>query len=89
MSTAAVTEEQALDAVRAALARILSIDPEPLSRGTRFREDLHTDSLALVELVELLEQQFPGLHVPDEDIDGFTTVGATADYLVARRAAAP
>ena len=85
MSTAAITEEQAVDAVRAALVRILAIDPAPLSRDTRFREDLHTDSLALVELVEVLEQQFPGLHVPDEDIDGFTTLGTTADYLVARR----
>lgn len=74
--------------IRAAVVRVLDADPAAISRATRFREDLDADSLALVEVVEIVEEtlapQAPGFHLDDDDLDGLLTIGAAVDYAVAR-----
>ncbi|MEQ1700483.1 MAG: phosphopantetheine-binding protein, partial [Ilumatobacteraceae bacterium] len=42
--------------VRANLADILEIDPATITEGQSFVDDLDADSLALIELVEALEE---------------------------------
>ena len=45
------------------------------------------DSLARVELAEQVEERLtldaPGLHIPDDDLCAFCTVGDVCDYLAA------
>ena len=48
--------------VRDQLVDILEIDPENISEGQSFKDDLNADSLALVELVDALEEV--GAHFP-------------------------
>lgn len=84
-----MTSEEVLAVVRAAVARVLERDPASITRGTRFREDLDADSLALVEIVEIVEETLapqarPGFHIQDEDLDALATVGEAVDYAVAR-----
>jgi acyl carrier protein len=84
-----VTPDEVLEVVRAAVATVLERDPSTVSRDTRFKEDLEADSLALVEIVEIVEEALaprarPGFHIEDEDLDGLTTVGEAVDYAVAR-----
>ena len=43
--------------VRDQLVDILEIDPENISEGQSFKDDLNADSLALVELVDALEEE--------------------------------
>ncbi len=74
--------------VRDALTRVLGVDPATVTRDTTFAE-LEADSLALVEMVEIVEERLrelapPGVHIPDEDLDGLRTVGDAVDYAVAR-----
>ena len=49
------------------------------------------DSLALIELVEALEEKLstyvPGFHIDDEDLEGLTTVQEAVDYVAAKLAA--
>jgi acyl carrier protein len=85
----ALTPEDVLGVVQAAVATVLERDPSTVHRGTRFREDLDADSLALVEIVEIVEEALAprartGFHIEDEDLDGLSTVGEAVDYAVAR-----
>ena len=84
-----MTPDDVLAVVRDAVATVLELDPAQVSRDTRFREDLQADSLALVEIVEIVEETLaprarPGFHIEDEDLDRLATVGEAVDYAVAR-----
>ena len=88
-ASSARTPEEVLEVVRSAVATVLERDPATVTRATRFREDLEADSLALVEIVEIVEETLaplarPGFHIEDEDLDGLVTVGEAVDYAVAR-----
>ena len=83
------TADDVLKIVQGAVATVLELDPSTVTRETRFREDLEADSLALVEIVEILEETLaprarPGFHLEDEDLDGLTSVGDAVDYAMAR-----
>ena len=84
-----MTPAEVLAVVQQAVATVLETDPAAVTRATRFREDLRADSLALVEIVEIVEEMLapiarPGFHIDDEDLDGLTSVGEAVDYAVAR-----
>ena len=79
--------EQVLDVVRAAVVRVLEVDPATVTRRTRLVEDLRADSLALVEVVELVEEELAprapaGLHVDDDAMEDLTTVGDAVDLVL-------
>ena len=48
---------QVFELIRDRLADILEIDPAGISEGSSFGDDLDADSLALIELVEALEEE--------------------------------
>jgi acyl carrier protein len=88
MSTT-LSPDDVYEIVRAAVARVLELDPSIITRTTSFAADLHADSLALVEVVEIVEAQLrahagDGFAIDDDDIEDLDTVGAAADYAVAR-----
>jgi acyl carrier protein len=77
-----------LDLVRTTLADILEIDPASIGEGASFGEDLGADSLALIELVEALEQDLSahrgGFRIDDEDLEDLKTVRDAVDYVLAK-----
>ena len=84
-----MTAAQVLAIVQQACATVLEIDPQTVTLQTRFVEDLRADSLALVEIVEIVEEALAplapaGFHIDDEDLDGLTTVGEAVDLAVAQ-----
>ena len=84
-----MTPDEVLAVVQGAVATVLERDPQSVGRDTRFREDLEADSLALVEIVEIVEETLApraraGFHIEDEDLDGLATVGEAVDYALAR-----
>ena len=89
MTSPALDADGVLEVVRSAIVTVLERDPAEVGRDTRFREDLRADSLALVEIVEIVEEALaplarPGFHIEDEDLDGLATVGDAVDYAVER-----
>lgn len=80
--------EQVLDLVRVQLADILEIDPSGISESSSFAEDLNADSLALIELVEALEEELSrrvsGFRIDDEDLEDLRTVRDAVDYVTAK-----
>ena len=80
--------QQVFELIRDRLADILEIDPSTISEGNSFNEDLAADSLALIELVEALEEELGertvGFRIDDEDLEDLKTVRDAVDYVVAK-----
>jgi len=74
--------------VRDRLADILEIDPSTITEGQSFADDLDADSLALIELVEAIEEEVGertvGFRIEDEDLEDLKTVRDAVDYVYAR-----
>ena len=74
--------------VRDRVAEILEISVDDVSETAHFMDDLDADSLALIELVEALEDELGertvGFKIEDEDLEDLETVKDTVDYVVAR-----
>ena len=60
--------------VREMLAEALNISADKITLESNVIEDLGADSLDMVELLSRLEDE-EGVSIPEEDLDGMTTVG--------------
>jgi acyl carrier protein len=80
--------QEVLDLIRDRLADILEIEPNQIQEGDSFQDDLDADSLALIELVEALEEELSersvGFRIEDEDLEDLKSVRDAVDYVVAR-----
>ncbi len=83
-----IDRNEVFDIVRGSLADILEIDPSTISEGQSFADDLDADSLALIELVEALEEELGersvGFRIEDEDLADLKTVRDAVDYVYAK-----
>lgn len=74
--------------VRDNLAEILEREPGSIAEGQSFADDLEADSLALIELVEALEEDLAErgimLRIEDEDLEDLKTVRDAVDYVFSR-----
>jgi acyl carrier protein len=73
--------------VREQLAEILEKSPDDIPEDVPF-SDIGADSLALIELVEALEENLStyaaGFHIDDEDLEGLLSVRDAVDYVVVK-----
>ena len=80
--------QQVFELIRDQLADILEIEPSAVSEGASFADDLEADSLALIELVEAIEEDVGertvGFRIEDEDLEELKTVRDAVDYVVAK-----
>lgn len=80
--------DDVLALIRDRLADILEIDADSISEGDSFVDDLDADSLALIELVEALEEEIGersvGFRIDDEDLEDLKSVRDAVDYVVAK-----
>ena len=74
--------------IRDRLADILEVEPSAISEGQSFADDLDADSLALIELVEAIEEELGertvGFRIEDEDLEDLKTVRDAVDYVMGR-----
>jgi acyl carrier protein len=74
--------------IRDRLADILEIEPSGITESASFADDLDADSLALIELVEGLEEELGertvGFRIDDEDLEDLKTVRDAVDYVYAK-----
>ena len=74
--------------VKDRLADILEVEPSSISESASFVDDLDADSLALIELVEALEEEVgqhkAGFHIDDEDLEDLKTVRDAVEYVMAK-----
>lgn len=88
MSSVPVSRDEVLAFIRDLLGEILEVDGPSIAEDDRLADDLAMDSLALIELVEAVEQEYGertvGFRVDDEDLSEFATVRDAVDYVVSR-----
>ena len=66
--------------VKDLICQQLEVSPEQVREDASFVDDLKADSLAVVELVLALEQEFK-IEIPDEDTEQIKTVKNATDYI--------
>ena len=66
--------------VREIIADKLSISEDEITMDSSLLEDLNADSLDIVELIMALEDELD-MEIPDEDAEGFVTVGDVVKYV--------
>ena len=74
--------------LRDAVVTVLEVDPTALDRSTLLGDDLRADSLAVVEIVEIVEEQLAArlgrpVRLPDEHLDALRTLGDAVDQVLA------
>jgi acyl carrier protein len=84
---ATVSRDEVLSLVQTQLGEILERPASEISEDSEFA-DLGADSLALIELVEALEENLAekvaGFHIDDEDLEALTSVRLAVDYVTNR-----
>jgi acyl carrier protein len=73
-----------LEKITGIIAEQLDVDAEAVSPEKSFTDDLGADSLAIVELVLALEEEF-GIKIPDDKVDSIKTVGDAVEYIKQNR----
>jgi acyl carrier protein len=66
--------------VKEIIAKNLDVDANDIKPESSFINDLGADSLAIVELVLALEEEFE-LDIPDEETEKIRTVQDAVDYI--------
>ncbi len=88
MGKSPMTRQEVFELIRDQLAEILEIDPSGIAETSSFSEELDADSLALIELVEALEEDLGersvGFRIDDEDLEDLKTVRDAVDYVLAK-----
>jgi len=75
-----MTPEEIENKVKELICQQLEVSEDQLKPESSFVDDLKADSLAVVELVLALEQEFD-LEIPDEDTEQIKTVKNAVDYI--------
>lgn len=82
-----VTREEITSIIQSQLAEILEKDASDITADATF-EALGADSLALIELVEALEDELSerasGFHIDDEDLEDLASVADAVNYVAAK-----
>ena len=72
-----ISRDDVLGIVRNRLAEILEIEPAGIGEGDSFQDDLDADSLALIELVEAIEEELGErsieIRIEDDDLEDLKT----------------
>ncbi len=66
--------------IRKILAEQLDANEDDITADTKIEDDLHADSLDVVELLMSIEDEFE-VEIPDEEIENLKTVGDVAEYI--------
>lgn len=85
MEQSPMTRTEVFELIRDRLSDILEVEPEQIKEGDSFADDLDADSLALIELVEALEEELAertvGFRIEDEDLQDLKSVRDAVDYV--------
>ena len=72
--------EEILSKITEIIAEQLDVKESEVTPEKSFTDDLGADSLAIVELVLALEEEF-GIKIPDDKVDEIRTVANAVDYI--------
>lgn len=68
------------DRIKKIIVDLLGFDGSKITENSSFIDDLGADSLEIVELIMVFEEEF-NLEIPDKDAEKMKTVGDVIKYL--------
>ncbi len=74
-----------LNQIKGIIAEQLDVETDEVAPEKSFTDDLGADSLAIVELVLALEEEF-GIKIPDDQVDNIKTVGDAVAFITTAKA---
>lgn len=80
--------DEILTKLRETLTKDFKVPAGNLSEEARFRQDMRLDSLALVDLIYLVQRDF-GFKADTDEFRELFTLGRLADFIVAKKAGTP
>jgi acyl carrier protein len=80
--TPAINEGFDINKVRMLIADHLDVDVECVTDEAHFTDDLGADWLDHLELMIVIEEQFVGVEIADDDVDQIVAVGDLIRYIV-------
>ena len=75
-----MSREQIFQRLKGLIAAQLNVSADEITESSDFIVDLHADSLAVVDLVMSIEDEF-NLKIDDEDAEQLQTVSRVLNYL--------
>ncbi|MDY6796835.1 MAG: acyl carrier protein [Actinomycetota bacterium] len=78
-----MNRERILEKVRQTLSGRLAVTIDDVGWDSLLQEDLEADSLDLVELAIMMEEEF-GVEIPDDQLGEIRTVGDTVELIQAK-----
>jgi acyl carrier protein len=82
-----MTYEEIMSEVRRISAEVLRVPVEKAHEDAKYVEDLHVDSLFMVELAVAMEERFE-ITVPEEEVRAIASVRQMADFVKGKLAEA-
>lgn len=82
-----MNRDELLEQLTDVAVEVLGVDRGLVVESASFKDDLDADSLDLVEFVMALEERF-SISVPEDRLEGITTMGEAADLVVSMQGAA-
>ncbi len=79
-----IMSDDILRKIQGIIADQLDVKEDDVKPEKSFTDDLGADSLAIVELVLALEEEF-GVKIPDEKVDEIKTVGDAVAFVKANK----
>lgn len=76
-----MTMEDIFKTMQDLIAEQFAIDADEISMDSSFVDDLGADSVDLVELVMVMEEEFNVGEIDEDDLTGLKTVGDCVRYL--------
>ena len=76
-------DQQLFDRFKKCAIDVLAVDAAKVTLEAKFKEDLGSDSLDLVEFVMALEEEF-GISVPESDLEGVDTVAKAFNLVTSK-----
>ncbi|OFI47995.1 acyl carrier protein [Floricoccus penangensis] len=80
-----MTKEEIFNQIKDTLAESLEIEPDQITLETDIVDDLHADSISIMEFTLALEDEFD-IEISDEDADRIITIGNVVDYIAEQKA---
>ena len=72
--------DNTLNKVKSILAKHLGFSKDNIKENTKLIDDLHADSLDMVEIILALEDEF-SINIPDKAMESFNTPKDIVNYL--------
>lgn len=80
-----MTKEEIFNQIKDTLAESLEIEPDQITLETDIVDDLHADSISIMEFTLALEDEFD-IEISDDDADRIITIGNVVDYIAEKKA---